>query len=336
MRKVALQVLFWSIFFLGWQRVVYGYVDNMTNRLLFTAFDAGQIMLVFYLTYFFVTPHFFPRRNKLPFLLLMLTTVLLAGWLLVYLMQYFLHHQILPIHFNFSWNYDDLVANRYIIALLGALAGFIGKLFIEWFHAKRKIAETEKLRVAAELSLLKTQVNPHFLFNAINTVYIQIDESPAAAQQTLSAFADMLRYQLYECNHDQVAIEKEVDYLQHYVALQQMRLDDRYAIHFHFDAQVRGFTIAPFLLLPLIENMFKHVSDTAPAPVIHGTLHYNKGLLTFHGINSKDAGRTSGSTGGIGLSNLEKRLQLLYPNRHQLIITDSGDKFDVWLKLQPI
>jgi two-component system, LytTR family, sensor kinase len=336
MRKAALQVLFWFVFFLGWQRVVYGYVDNTTNRLAFTAFDVGQIMLVFYLTYLLITPHLFPRKNKLPFLVTMLATVLLAGGLLIYIMQYFLHHQVMPIRFNFTWNYSDLVANRYIIALLGALAGFIGKLFIEWFQAKRKIEEAEKLRVAAELTYLKTQVNPHFLFNAINTVYIQIDESTEAAKHTLSSFADMLRYQLYECNHDKVPIEKEVEYLQHYIELQKMRLDERYEIDFHFDESLRGFTIAPFLLIPVIENMFKHVSDTVTQPVIKGALNYSNEQLTFHGANTTEQHSTATHTGGIGLANLKRRLTLIYPERHTLTIKDSGNKYEVWLTLQPI
>ncbi len=336
MRKAALQALFWFVFFLGWQRVVYGYIDNTTNRLAFTAFDVGQIMLVFYLTYFLITPRLFPRRNKLPFLLTMLATVLLASVLLIYIMQYFLHHQVIPIRFNFAWNYRDLVANRYIIALLGAFAGFIGKLFIEWFQAKRKIAEAEKLQVAAELTYLKTQVNPHFLFNAINTVYIQIDQSPEAAKHTLSSFADMLRYQLYECNHDKVVIEKEVEYLQHYIELQKMRLDERYEIAFHFDESLRGFTIAPFLLIPLIENMFKHVPDTMAKPVIGGRLSYQNEQLTFHGINAKEQHTPATNTGGIGLTNLKRRLTLIYPGRHTLTIKNSGDKYQVWLTLQPI
>lgn len=336
MRKAVLQIVFWIVFFLSWQRVVYFYIDNVTNRFLFTAFDVGQVILLFYLTYSIITPQLFSRKNKILFLPVLMTTVLLVGVLFVYTMQYFLNHRLIPIHFNFSWNYSDLVANRYIIALLGALAGFIGKLSVEWFQARRKIEEAEKIRVATELMYLKTQVNPHFLFNAINTVYIQIDESTEAAKHTLSSFSEMLRYQLYECNQEKVPIEKEVAYLQHYVGLQQMRLDERYQLTFTYEDSLQGFIIAPFILIPLIENMFKHASNKGSPTIISGALSYSNNQLTFHGVNSRDDDRVASKAGGIGLTNMKRRLELIYPGRHSLTIKKSKDLYEVWLTVQPI
>lgn len=336
MRKVAFTVLFWIVFFLGWQQVVYFYVDNMVNRLLFTAFDVAQVMLVFYVTYWLITPRLFFRKNKLLFLLAILASIGLAGLLLVQVMQFFLHNMIIPIRFNFTWNYSDLVANRYIIALLGVLAGFIGKLSIEWFRAKRKIEEAEKIKVATELMYLKTQVNPHFLFNAINTVYIQIDESAETAKHTLSSFSDILRYQLYECNHEQVPIEKEVAYLQDYINLQQLRLDERYRVDFSFQEPLQGFSIAPFILMPLIENMFKHVGGQDVPLLIRGTLRHAQNQLTFHGVNSKEDQQPGRYSGGIGLANMKRRLALLYPGRHSLTIQNKENSYEVWLTLQVI
>lgn len=336
MRKAVLQVLFWIVFFLGWQQVVYFYVDNMTNRLLFTAFDVAQVILVFYIAYFLITPRLFSRKHKWWFLAAMLITVVLAGLLLIYIMQFFLHNMIIPIRFNFTWNYSDLVANRYIIALLGGLAGFIGKLSIEWFQAKRKIEEAEKIKVATELMYLKTQVNPHFLFNAINTVYIQIDESTEDAKHTLSAFSDMLRYQLYECNHEKVPIEKEVEYLQHYITLQTMRKDERYQVHFTYGNNLQGFMLAPFILIPLIENMFKHAANNAHPVIIKGDLNGSNNQLTFYGMNTKDHPKRPGHTGGIGLANMKRRLALIYPGRHALTIKETEEMYEVWLTLQPI
>lgn len=335
MRKAAIPVAFWLLFFLSWQQVVYFYVDNLINRMLFTAFDVSQVIIVFYIVYGIITPRLFHRRNKWPFAGALLATMALAGLLLYYTMLFFLRRALVPIHFNFSWTYHGMMANRYLIALLGALAGLIVRLSVEWLRNRRSIAEAEKRQIAAELMYLKTQVNPHFLFNAINTVYIQIDESTEAAKHTLSAFADMLRYQLYECNQEKVPVEKEVAYLQHYLTLQQMRLDERYQVQFTFDERLQGFQVAPFVLMPLVENMFKHAGGQAPI-VINGNLQYAEGRLSFHGLNSIQAQHGDQVSGGIGLANLRRRLELLYPGLHALTTRTTTTGYEVWLTLEPI
>lgn len=335
MRKAAIPVVFWLLFFLSWQQVVYFYIDNLVNRLLFTAFDVGQVILVFYVVYGIIIPRFFHRRNKWPLVAALLATFVLASLLLHFTMLFFLRRSVLPIRFNFTWHYHDLMANRYLIALLGMLAGLIVKLSVEWLRSRRTMAETEKRQIAAELMYLKTQVNPHFLFNAINTVYVQIDESTEAAKYTLSAFSDMLRYQLYECSQEKVAIEKEVAYLQHYLDLQQTRLNERYQLSFHFDDRLQGFQLAPFVLMPLVENMFKHAGGS-PAIIIDGSLTYSSGNVYFYGRNTVDQVHTPGKTGGIGLANLQRRLELIYPGRHSLTTRVSTKGYEVWLTLQPI
>src|SRR5882724_7211423 len=182
MRKALLHIGFWVIFFLGWKRAVYFYMDNVYNSILFTAFDVGQIMLVFYCIYTFITPRLFFRRNKTLFFISLPLVFLLASFLMIWLMRIIINYNVVPIHFGILWDYDDLVKNRYFLALLGILAGFVARLSIDWLQAKRKMEEAEKMRVSSELNYLKMQINPHFLFNAINTIYIQIDESKEAAK----------------------------------------------------------------------------------------------------------------------------------------------------------
>jgi LytS/YehU family sensor histidine kinase len=247
---------------------------------------------------------------------------------MIWLMRVFLNYNVVPIQFGFLWDYNDLVRNRYFLALLGILAGFVARLSIDWLQAKRKMEEAERMRVSSELNYLKMQINPHFLFNAINTIYIQIDESKESAKHTLGSFSDMLRYQLYECNAETVPIEKEIGYLQHYIELQKIRKDDRYRINFVFDEE-----IAPFLLLPMIENMFKHVSDNANGNIIEGNLSYKEGKLFFHGLNTKELNTIQHPAGGIGLENLKRRLLLIYPAKHSLRISDTGSKYEVWLQI---
>jgi two-component system LytT family sensor kinase len=332
MRKAIFHIIFWVIFFFGWQRAVYFYMDNVYNTLLFTAFDVGQIMLVFYCIYAFITPRFFFKRNKALFFIALGVVFVIASLAMIWLMRIFLHYNVVPIGFRFSWDYNDLVNNRYFLALLGIMAGFIARLSIDWLHTKRKIEESEKMRVSSELNYLKMQINPHFLFNAINTIYIQIDESKEAAKHTLGSFSEMLRYQLYECNAETVPIEKEIEYLQHYIELQKTRMDERYRINFDFDIDLKGFRVAPFLLLPLVENMFKHISNNNDN-VIEGSVQYKGTKLFFYGINSRDQSLKRKSSSGIGIKNLKRRLELMYTGKYSLKINDLGSKYEVWLQI---
>lgn len=334
MKKVLVQLAGWIVFFFVWQRVVYFYIDNLSNRLLFAAYDVGQMALVFYIVYGIITPKLFFRRNKFYFLLGVLATVFLAGLLLTIIMTGFLRKQIVPIEFNVTWNYQDMMDARYFIALPGVFAGFITRLSIDWLQAKRKAAEAEKTRIAAELDYLKMQINPHFLFNAFNTIYIQMDVSKEDAKQTLNIFSEMLRYQLYECNGPRVDIEKEVIYLQQYIELQQLRKDERYEISFLFAENLKGFRIAPFILVPFIENMFKHVSNEQTPNIIYGTLTYDNGELSFYGRNTIDAEPAPAQGGGIGLPNVQRRLELVYPGRFTLHTQKDHSTYTVWLTIR--
>jgi two-component system, LytTR family, sensor kinase len=335
MRRVFFQILFWVIFFFAWQQLVYFYVNNIVNRLLFTAFDVGLILVCFYILFQWITPRYFFGRNKWVFLSLVVLTVLAAGELLSVIMIGFLRHKIVPIHFDFSWNYQDMVWNRYLIALVGAAAGFITQLAAEWLKTRKKMAQSEREKIAAELNYLKAQVNPHFLFNAFNTIYVQMDESPESAKESLAIFSDMLRYQLYDCGAEWVAVDKELSYLQHYIQLQKLRKDERYQIDFSFPEADSGDKIAPFLLIPFVENMFKHVSGhNDRSNIIRGDFRCDQGKLIFQGMNTFTREHTLPGKGGIGLVNVKRRLELLYPRKHKLIISNNDSTYEVWLEIQ--
>ena len=122
------------------------------------------------------------------------------------------------------------------------------------------MAELAKEKAEAELNFLKSQINPHFLFNSLNSVYFLIDKSNPDARQALHKFSDMLRYQLYEANGEKIPIEKEINYLQDYVHLQQLRKDENYKVQFNCSPDVKNFSIEPLLLIPFVENAFKHIS----------------------------------------------------------------------------
>jgi LytS/YehU family sensor histidine kinase len=145
----------------------------------------------------------------------------------------------------------------------------------------------------------------------------------------------MLRYQLYECNGQEIPVEKEVEYLRNYVELQRLRKDESYTIEFTCSHDVRNFTIAPLLLIPFVENSFKYLSHFVDRPNrLSIRMLYADGLFALQVLNTKDGFGRESSQGGIGLRNVKRRLDLLYPGRHSLLIHDREEEFSVELSLQ--
>ncbi|HEY9045869.1 MAG TPA: histidine kinase [Ohtaekwangia sp.] len=207
------------------------------------------------------------------------------------------------------------------------------RLSKEWYVQRERMREMEMEKINTELEYLKAQINPHFLFNSINTIFFQIDKQNVTARETLSRFSDMLRYQLYECNEKEIPIEKEVAYLRNYVNLQRARKDDNYNITFTCDEHVKDFRVAPLIMIPFVENAFKHVSnytDRNNEIVIALELHNNFFSLqvknTREHINGKEKG-------GIGLKNVKRRLDLLYNGRHTLLVNEQEGIYEIKLEI---
>jgi sensor histidine kinase YesM len=203
----------------------------------------------------------------------------------------------------------------------------------EWYAQRELIRKIEIEKLNTELEYLKAQINPHFLFNSINTIYFQIDKSNTVARETLSAFSEMLRYQLYECNGREIPVEKEVGYVKNYVELQRLRKDENYRITFAGD-NLSGFTIAPLLLIPFVENAFKHVSHFTEGNEIRIAMTKENNIFRMDVFNTKDnRQKRNGEDHGIGLKNVQRRLELLYNGRHQLAINEMPGSFEVKLEL---
>jgi len=230
----------------------------------------------------------------------------------------FLHHSL----YNFS------------IVLFYLAFSVALQLSKEWYFQRQLLQRIEIEKLNTELDYLKAQTNPHFLFNSLNTVFFQIDKSNETARDTLSKFSDMLRYQLYECNGNEVSVEKEIAYLKNYVDLQRLRSNENYFIEFSCTDNLSGYTIAPLILIPFVENAFKYVSHFPDAPnEVKIQLGLNDRSFEMRVLNTVNT-VSDKQLGGIGLKNARRRLALLYPNRHQLTMTEENGVFEVNLELK--
>ena len=229
------------------------------------------------------------------------------------------------------WQYSFY---NFSIALFYVAFALALQLSKEWFYQRERLQQMEIEKLNTELEYLKSQINPHFLFNSLNTIFFQIDKSNRHARETLTKFSDMLRFQLYECNGHAISLEREVSYLRNYVDLQRLRKDEKYQIEFNVSGNMSNQHLAPLLFIPLVENAFKHVSHYPEGDnkiTIEVWSKEDEIALRVH--NTKDNRKKVEQAGGIGMKNLLRRLELQYPGKHILEIDNRQKNFTVLLKL---
>ncbi len=204
----------------------------------------------------------------------------------------------------------------------------------EWFYEREHFQKKKIENLNTELSYLREQINPHFLFNSLNTLYVQIDEKNFEARETLEKISQMLRYQLYECNHDTIIMEKELTYIGSYIDLQKLRKDNNHQITYEYGDNVKNYRIAPLLIIPFIENAFKHLSNFNKEPnIVNVSINKENNKLVLNVFNTRpEIAGTNGS--GIGLKNVKRRLELLYPDKHELVINTQPTSFEVILNIE--
>lgn len=218
------------------------------------------------------------------------------------------------------------------------VAGFAAaiKLSKYWYQKHWANQALEKQKLQAELQLLKSQIHPHFLFNTLNNLYSLTLTQSEKAPDVVLKLSDLLSYMLYECNQPTVSLDKEIKLMHGYIDLEKLRYGQRLDVQMKVSGVPVKQQIAPLLFLPFLENAFKFgVNEMLDQAWIHLDLKIQKDSIQFKLVNSRasPAGKNT-SQGGIGLQNVRKRLELLYPAQHELVITEEEDLFIVNLKIQ--
>ena len=218
---------------------------------------------------------------------------------------------------------------------IGGIAASI-KLMKHWYVKEQRNLQLQKENVEAQLQLLKAQVHPHFLFNTLNNIYSHTQNTAPVASQLVMGLSDMLRFMLYECNQPQVPLSKELKMIQDYISLEQIRYDDQLDVHVDLPPNTDNLSIAPLLLLPLVENCFKHgTSRMIEQPWLNMQVTLEADRMFVKLMNGKANETARNNHTGIGILNVRKRLSLLYPGKHELLITDEEEVFivNLWLQL---
>lgn len=219
---------------------------------------------------------------------------------------------------------------------IGGLAAAI-KLMKYYYVKEQRNLQLQKEKAEAQLQLLKAQVHPHFLFNTLNNIYSHTQGNSPRASQLVMGLSEMLRYMLYEGNQSLVPLSKELKMIQDYIYLEKIRYDDHLDVHIDLPANTDNIHITPLLLLPLVENCFKHgTSNMLEQPWLSLQIRLEDTVMHMKLINGKpvNSARKTEQSAGIGIKNVQARLELLYPGKHVLQITDDPDVFVVKLQLQ--
>ncbi|MFB9865064.1 sensor histidine kinase [Rufibacter immobilis] len=289
--------------------------------------------LEFYYCYRLVYPRFLNRER-----LLYLVVGLGSALLLFILCRYLLEENLYPLVLGFQ-NYSNGTSFSYysIDNLYYATPMVVLSLVVYSVQdAFKKEKENKLLRqekTQAELAFLKSQVNPHFLYNTLNYLYAQAYPVSEKLAEAILKLSDLMRYMLHDSPDGQVELEKEVDYLRSYIQIFRLRFEDRFFVDFQVEGSVEGQRIASLVLIPFVENAFKHgIADDAANPIRLQLAVKGQDLL-FE-VENHIHHHQKDQTTGIGLQNIKRRLELLYPNQHQLTIQNNGDVYLVTLHLR--
>lgn len=333
-KKYKLQhLLFWMLILGLW--FLLRYEDYSTPAVAFriTVIKVVDLALMVYVTNYILIPQLLYKRKYILFGVIFICMIVSSSLLKMNIIGRITNNALL---LNLSGNLKDRIYDNIIPHIFLVIAGAAIKFMFDQINLQKQMAEMAKEKAEAELSFLKSQINPHFLFNSLNSVYFSIDKNNENAREILHKFSDILRYQLYETNGDKIPIEKELSYLKDYVDLQKLRKDENYSVVFNCSSDVKEFSIEPLLLIPFVENAFKHISNRS------GQLNYIKldmtrinGTFKFNIENSKENGILKNTqNGGIGLMNVKRRLELLYPGKYDLAISDTGNVYKVNFELK--
>lgn len=304
--------------------------DSGANTLAY-AYAYGLLfnILLFYTQTLWLVPQFYMRSRKAKYYVLSISICMAISLVEIYFDYALYDFFKIDTQGAFLDNFSVVVA----INLLHSIAGF-------YYIFKLEHKKSEKVRQSlleesykAELKYLKAQMNPHFLFNGINSIYHLIDKNSALAKETLLQFSELLRYQLYE-SETYIELEKEFNYLSHYINIEKTRKGSDIQLHYDMELENPTKKIAPLLLIPFIENAFKHCSNQKEVNKINLEIIETAGRITLHSTNSfDDLAPENQLVGGMGLINVKRRLSLLYPDEYQLEIRKEKDVFSVELSI---
>jgi len=338
---------FWCVYHYFWWVIAVGDPLVAASSMFFSAYTVKILFYVIfqalavYFNLYFLIPRYLEKNRLTEYVIYLAITIICASSLINtgYYLSAFLAHCTITKMFGAEAGSFFHFFNTSLPSTLASMTLAMSiKLTKNWIQAERKQQIMEKEKLETELKFLKYQFNPHFLFNSINSIFFLIHKNPDMASDSLAKFSGLLRYQLYECNDQQISLDKEITYLKNFIELEKLRQNNNIEVIFEVEQpSTEYWGIAPFILMTFVENAFKHVSKHSDSPNwISIKLSTNEGQLDLLITNSTspDEANEAVTYGGIGLKNVQRRLDLVYPGQYELEIQHTDNCFEVKLRLK--
>ena len=292
-------------------------------------------MILVYVLVFFLIPTYLLKKSYFKFTLWLIGLFLFAAFARR-VTDVYLAYPISMLYFDEAvfWDFGTAFRNLVFVYPVVGLGTAI-YLMSHWINDYQMRTQLQKEKLEAELKYLKAQVHPHFLFNTINNIYsLSLDQSPKTSKALLD-LSDLLSYMLYDCNVERISLDKEIELIENYSSLERLRYNDRLDVQFVTKGNLSEVKIAPLILLPFVDNCFKHgAGDSMAECYVHFYLAVENEKLELVLKNSIDeSNKVSEGKSGIGLTNARKRLEGEYPNAHELLIQARNDEFEVRLNI---
>jgi len=334
--RILQHIAFWGLSYYILVHVFASSSEIQTTDYIYTIIFLITLAIGVYTNLYLLIPLFLNKRKYLIFGLLFVVCVVSSTWLNLItfskVIDYLLPGYYFISYFSFADVFKIMLAFAGITSLIKLSKGYF--LLLE---TRNQLMQLKQEKSDAELQALRAQVNPHFLFNCLNSIYSLVLKKSDKAPETVLRLSDILRYILYEARKEKVELMTELLYMQDYIRLQKLRCGPNATVEFRVEGEPNSRRITPLLFLPLIENSFKHgiKGETGPS-FVQFTWIISADSVHFVAKNNRGPGDSPDEEkqAGIGLENLTKRLGLAYPGKHHFQITETGEFFSVDLTLQ--
>jgi two-component system LytT family sensor kinase len=317
-------------------QLLYPWYINKTESYFWTDTALNLVLnLINFYAFYFIIPFLIKNRN---IILSILTGAFFLFIIAVarYYIQVLFWKDIIHLPPKEMTNLNEWFYAGLRLSIISGAYAFLIKFAIDWFDTQKLKAELVNQTQTSELALLRSQVNPHFLFNTLNNIYSLVCKKSPDAPEAIMKLSSIMRYMLYDANTDKVLLEKEIEYLESFIELQKLRIRHDNFVELRIEGDVNNKIIAPMLLIPFVENAFKHGDKAVNSPGIRIYLVVSPHKLVFEIINhvKKNFFGQKDKIGGIGLQNIKRRLEILYPGKYTLETTQENDLYRVNLSIQ--
>ncbi len=332
-RVFVLHVSFWILYFSYRIYDIYEYT-GLTRALVYTGLPGIFNLIASYTHYFFILPILFLHKNWKKYMLL-----LLALLIPVLCIRILVENQVFPLLSATQDYFKTLKLTRVISTVWDTLTFLIFtgmiRFVLDWFELENKRKQLENEKLNAELNYLKSQINPHFLFNTLHNLNSLVYAGAKNANEVIIKLSNIMRYMIYESSKERVTLSSEIDYMNDYIHLESIRLNNSFRLDFKIEGPVEQVKIAPLMLITFLENAFKHgVSDQEADCWIDVRLTVSEKQLQYHVSNKKINLKQNKLKSGFGLDNVKKRLELSYPDKYTLLVHDQENSYSIDLTIQ--